>query len=362
MVPAPKYQVMEMEPDERIDWKEVTNHDEGMTAMEMVHTATSYPPDVLMPLFRNKSIILQSRHGRTYPVPPGYHLQAGDILGIPKQLPDYLYNRLEGNTRPIRKLSLAETKLVRSWELFRTDECIVINKPPGVACDPSRGSGLTVHDLLPGLMYDYDEMPKMCTKLEKEASGCMVLSRNKAGFNLMSRRLRVARAPSFCFWAAVAKKPKPASGRITMNLDIEKKASGDRVVIRMEESHTTQKSTVEYSVVSESKLGPAWVSFYPLTSRRNEMRIASSMVLKAPILGDYKYGGDVAVPREQLARLLGKGRNDLDLHLHCHQVSLPYEDLGGRRRVITAPLPPHMKALWDFMLWDPNYKDPYLAW
>eukprot|EP01059_Diplonema_ambulator_P035359 TRINITY_DN8284_c0_g1_i3.p1 TRINITY_DN8284_c0_g1~~TRINITY_DN8284_c0_g1_i3.p1 ORF type:complete len:159 (+),score=22.33 TRINITY_DN8284_c0_g1_i3:28-504(+) len=62
MVPAPKYQVMEMEPDERIDWKEVTNHDEGMTAMEMVHTATSYPPDVLMPLFRNKSIILQSRH------------------------------------------------------------------------------------------------------------------------------------------------------------------------------------------------------------------------------------------------------------------------------------------------------------
>ncbi|KAJ9472614.1 RNA pseudouridine synthase 3 [Diplonema papillatum] len=363
LVPGPKYQLMEMDPDDRIDWREIDAELQGKTAGELVHDVTQYPENVLMPLFAGNLVSMQNRKGRSFTIPAHYVLRAGDLLGIPKVLPLHLSARLTGDAVvPRKKLSLDEIKLVRSWVLFKNDDCIVLNKPPAVPCEPSRGTALSVFDLLPGLQYSSDEMPKLATSLEKDASGCLVIARTKKGLRHLNKFLRVPRAPSFCYWAAIARKPKVRQGRVEMNLELEKSAAGDRVVVRMEKGPTTVTSRLEYSVISESKHGPAWVSFYPLTLRRNEIRIAASMILKAPILGDTKYGGDAALPYDNLRVLVGKASSKLSLHLHCHQVSLPYETLNSQRIVVQAPAPPHMRSMWQFMGWDPKYRDPYLNW
>ena len=163
------------------------------------------------------------------------------------------------------------------------------NTPNNTAC---RGSGLSIHDLLEGLKYSMNEKPSFMNKLEKDMSGVIVLARSPSARRHLKKYLRVPRVPSFCFWAAVSSKPKIRRGRVEMNLEMESGAAGDRVVVRLQPTPSSHQARLEYSTVSETtglKVTPSWVSFYPLSGKRNEIRIASSMVLHTPILGDVKY-------------------------------------------------------------------------
>eukprot|EP01060_Flectonema_neradi_P041703 TRINITY_DN9988_c0_g1_i3.p1 TRINITY_DN9988_c0_g1~~TRINITY_DN9988_c0_g1_i3.p1 ORF type:complete len:433 (+),score=70.24 TRINITY_DN9988_c0_g1_i3:134-1432(+) len=364
LVPGPAYEKVKIQKDDKIDWKEVGDADRGKKVLTLVKEITGYPEDVIVPLFKRDLISFCTKQGRwTKGAPALKEVEPGDIIGIPKMLPDYLWKRLQGETTPSYKPSLEEVKLVRSWVAFKNEDCIVLNKPPGVACAPHKGSGLTIHDLLDGLKYSMKNRPFFMNKLEKDMSGCVVLARTESARRHLKKYLRVPRVPSFCFWAVVTSKPKIRRARVEMNLEMISGPSGDRVTVRLEPTPSSHQSKLEYNVVSDEgrhKDAPSWVSFYPLTGKRNEIRIASSMVLHTPILGDVKYGGDAALPTAQLSMIMGRSKHQLPMMLHCAQVSLPYEDKKGQRVVIQVPLPPHMQSFWTIMNWDQNYPDPYI--
>ncbi|HWD57334.1 MAG TPA: RluA family pseudouridine synthase, partial [Stellaceae bacterium] len=68
-----------------------------------------------------------------------------------------------------------------------------------------------------------------------------------------------------------------------------------------------------------------------------------------PILGDGKYGGAAA-------HMLG-GAAAHQLHLHARRLEIPHP--GGFTLQVTAPLPPHMRRLWEFLGFVGDAADPF---
>eukprot|EP01062_Namystynia_karyoxenos_P007333 TRINITY_DN12587_c0_g1_i1.p1 TRINITY_DN12587_c0_g1~~TRINITY_DN12587_c0_g1_i1.p1 ORF type:complete len:434 (+),score=97.40 TRINITY_DN12587_c0_g1_i1:111-1412(+) len=361
LVPTAAWQQKPIEVDDRTDWRPMSQEKTGVMVATLLEEDFGLPPAVAKPLCNRKYVLIQDKFGRVQPCSPGRRIADGDIVGVPKVLPEGLWLRLKGEVPARRKLSLAEVEMVRGWVLFKNEYCIVINKPPGVACESHRGTGLSVDDLLDGLCYTNKERPVIVSKLEREASGCLILARNPRGFAHLKRFLVVPRAPSFCFWCAIAHKPKVRQARIEMHLDMSTSVSGERVIVRKEKTATSQRAVMEFTTVVARKRGPAWVSFYPLTLRRHQFRIAASVALEAPVLGDALYGGDKAFPHQEMGEVWDGLRNQAPLHLHCRQVSLPFEDMHMRRIVVQAPMPRHMETTWQWMGWDPKYNDPYIC-
>ena len=132
LVPAPQYQERQIMPDDRLDWREVRDGDRGKTVAVMVAEVTDYDVKIVHSLIGRKEVLIQVADGKLFAPPANYVLKQGDMLAIPKVLPNHLWKRVEGKTVPERKLSPEEIRLVRSWVLFKNDACIVINKPQGV--------------------------------------------------------------------------------------------------------------------------------------------------------------------------------------------------------------------------------------
>jgi len=86
----------------------------------------------------------------------------------------------------------------------------------------------------------------------------------------------------------------------------------------------------------------------PVTGRTHQLR-AHCAALDTPILGDGKYGGSGAQ--------LPGGAASHQLHLHARSLEIPHPQ-GGTLSV-TAPLPPHMRRMWEFFGFDADVPDPF---
>ena len=135
LVPGPAYERVKIRKDDQIDWKETGEADRGKKVLVLVKEVTGYPENVIVPLFKRNLIKFCSNKGRwSQNAPALKEVEPGDIIGIPKMLPEYLWKRLQEDTAPSYAPSLDEVKLVRSWVVFKNEDCIVLNKPPGVPC------------------------------------------------------------------------------------------------------------------------------------------------------------------------------------------------------------------------------------
>ena len=99
---------------------------------------------------------------------------------------------------------------------------------------------------------------------------------------------------------------------------------------------------------SAPRARPRDVALLPVTGRTHQLR-AHCAALGTPILGDGKYGGSGA----QLAG----GAAARGLHLHARSLAIPHPQ-GGTLSV-TAPLPPHMRRMWEFFGFDADVADPF---
>ena len=92
----------------------------------------------------------------------------------------------------------------------------------------------------------------------------------------------------------------------------------------------------------------SWLGLMPVTGRTHQLRVHCAAI-GTPILGDFKYGEAAA----HLTSIPGSRR----LHLHARSLSIPHP-LGGRLQV-TAPLPPHMRRVWEFFGFADDVEDPF---
>jgi 23S rRNA pseudouridine955/2504/2580 synthase len=239
-----------------------------------------------------------------------------------------------------------DVALLRDAVLYRDEWALVVNKPAGLAVQGGTGTERHVDALLDGLRFESAERPRLVHRLDKDTSGVLLIARHAAAAAFFTRAFR-EKTTRKIYWAVVAGLPRPERGRIDLGLSKGGGAKGGgRERVHADEGG---KSAVTfYRVIDDAGGRVSWVALLPVTGRTHQLR-AHCAALGTPILGDGKYGGAAAQ--------LPGGAAAHRLHLHARSLELPHPD-GGTLRVI-APLPPHMRRLWEFFGFAADCPDPF---
>ena len=217
---------------------------------------------------------------------------------------------------------------------------IVLNKPPGLAVQGGSKTTRHIDAMLDGLRFGAAERPRLVHRLDKDTSGVLVLARGVAAARALTAAFRNKDTRKL-YWALVAGRPKPPSGRFDQALAKRGAAGGEKVV---GDDEGKRAVTLYRAVASAGSI--SWLALSPLTGRTHQLR-AHCRLHGVPVLGDGKYGGRSSFPEG-----LGIARG---LHLHARSIELPHPD-GGMLRA-RAPLPAHMVETFASLGFDPDREE-----
>eukprot|EP01103_Thecamoeba_quadrilineata_P012275 TRINITY_DN3126_c0_g1_i2.p1 TRINITY_DN3126_c0_g1~~TRINITY_DN3126_c0_g1_i2.p1 ORF type:complete len:278 (-),score=60.25 TRINITY_DN3126_c0_g1_i2:8-841(-) len=201
----------------------------------------------------------------------------------------------------------------------------------------------------------------------------MLLARTRRAAVELTRQFK-KRLVRKTYWALLSRRPFPREGRIRASLndmksdeesDEEKENGKRKEKKRKEEENEFEsepddynkfvrekktKKKVEKFAITEYKeiehvqdIG-SFVLLHPETGRKHQLRKHAAEILKAPILGDLKYG-----QRSEFNTLKSVLPGQNKLHLHARAISFTmFREDGkiGERQTITATLPEHMQKTW----------------
>ncbi|HYB10174.1 MAG TPA: RluA family pseudouridine synthase [Alphaproteobacteria bacterium] len=277
----------------------------------------------------------------------GARLEAGQSVRIPP-----LGAFISDDARPPDKgrdtISAADRNLIRQLVLYRDDEIIALNKPPGLAVQGGTGTERHIDGMLDALRFGSSERPRLVHRLDRDTSGVLLLGRTAAAAAKLAEAFR-GKTTRKIYWAITVGVPRPLRGKVDISIAKHPGQGGERM---MPDDEVGKHAVSYYSVVENLGRKAAWVALWPVTGRTHQLRVHMAEV-GTPIQGDRKYGGSVA--------FLAGGGLSRKLHLHARAIALPHPRTG-RPIIVTAPLPSHMQATWRLFGFDPNWsEDPFAA-
>ncbi len=239
-------------------------------------------------------------------------------------------------------LSDNDIKEVRSWIIYEDDAVIALNKPAGLPTQGGTGQTRHVDGLLDALRDSADRRPKLVHRLDKDTSGALLLGRTPKAAAALAKAFQ-SRDTDKRYWALVAGTPKERDGRISVRMDKVAAKGHERMVV----SADGKLSVTDYSMIESAGQMASWLALKPHTGRTHQLRLHCAE-MGHPIVGDGKYGGQAAFLTGAISR---------KLHLHSRFITFPHPD--GGLLTITAPLPEHMIASFDFLGFTVgDYEDP----
>ncbi len=240
-------------------------------------------------------------------------------------------------------LSEADRKKFQDMVLFEDKYLFVINKPPGLAVQGGSKTNRHIDAMLMGMEREFHDRPRLVHRLDRDTSGVLVIAKRRSIASKLGKMFQTRSVRKF-YWAAVRGVPEPLQGRIDMALIKAESAYGERVRPADASDSDGKRATTHYAVIDRAGDELSWVSLKPVTGRQHQLRAHMSFT-DSPILGDQKYGDHEELP---------DGVAD-KLHLHARRITFAHPQ-GGVVDV-TAPLPSHMRATWNYYGFDPNRYD-----
>lgn len=239
-------------------------------------------------------------------------------------------------------LSDADIQETQSWVVYKDDAVIAVNKPAGLPTQGGTGQSRHLDGLLDALRFGSEHRPKLVHRLDKDTSGALLLGRTPKAAAALAKAFQTKETDKR-YWALVAGTPKNRDGRISVRMDKIAVKGHERMVV----SADGKSSLTDYSVIDSAGQMASWLALKPHTGRTHQLRLHCAE-MGHPIVGDGKYGGQAAFLTGAISR---------KLHLHSRFISFPHPD--GGMLTVTADLPEHMAASFDFLGFDPSdYEDP----
>lgn len=209
--------------------------------------------------------------------------------------------------------------------LYEDNDCVVINKPPGVLThalnlhggEPSVASFM--RDKAAGLG---GERAGIVHRLDRATSGVIICAKNQATLSWLQKQFSVRKVKKI-YTAVVEGRPKQAEAVIDMPIERNPKAPATFRV-----GANGKPSRTHYKILKQSA-NRSLLELTPETGRTHQLRVHLAKI-GTPIIGDPLYG-------------LGKHGNRLYLHAKSLEITLP----SGDRKTFPAPLP---KEFEDIML------------
>ncbi len=237
--------------------------------------------------------------------------------------------------KPVADVDPNTAKELQRAVLYRDDQLLVLNKPPGLPVQGGPGISHHLDALLDALRFDGGR-PRLVHRLDRDTSGVLVLARTPGIAGKLAAAFR-GRAVEKTYWAVVAGRPVPPEGRIDLPLRRTGGPRGERTVPAERGDKEAVHALTDYRTLDSAGQKLAWLELQPLTGRTHQLRV-HCVALSAPILGDVKY----AEPDQNdafsalVSGLSGK------LHLHARALRLPHP--AGGTLLVEAEPPPHMRA------------------
>jgi 23S rRNA pseudouridine955/2504/2580 synthase len=263
-------------------------------------------------------------------------LVPGQVIRVPPGADDRPPDAKKSSA-PSQAVGEADRAALLEAVLYRDDDVIVIDKPPGLAVQGGSKTRRHLDGMLDVLRFDAKEKPRLVHRLDKDTSGVLVLARTRQSAAYLTRAFRT-RDVHKLYWAIVVGVPKLKSGVIEAALVKGKRPDGERMAADPEGGKAAK--TI-YRVIDHAGRRAAWLELEPLTGRTHQLRIHCAEI-GTPILGDGKYGGGGAF----LDGIMAARK----IHLHARAISLPSAD--GRTISIEAPLPDYMAETWRSLGFD----------
>jgi 23S rRNA pseudouridine955/2504/2580 synthase len=281
-------------------------------------------------------------------------LSTGQSLRLPPQL-ESIHSESEKKltkAQPIRpQPGEQERKSTEDLVIFMDSTVMVLNKPPGLATQG--GSGLTKHvdGMLDDLMFGKKQRPRLVHRLDRDTSGVLVVARTVPAAASLAKSLAQRDAQKI-YWALVRGVPKQERGTIKLALAKEgghgPHGRDERVVTKDDDSEDAKHAITDYVVIDQVGEEYAWIAAKPVTGRTHQIRVHLAS-LGTPIVGDFKYGGVGA-----------RGRGEIADKLHLHARHIDIANPSGGRLQVTAELPEHMIASWNFLGFHESHaRDPF---
>ena len=270
--------------------------------------------------------------------------------------------------QPREKVSEADAKLIRSCVIYRDDQVIALNKPPGLPTQGGSKQLRHVDGLAEALKFDLDEKPRLVHRLDKDTSGVLLLARTREAAKALTASMRHKETRKI-YWALVAGVPTPYLGEIRFGLlkaaGRGKGGEGEKMIVihprDMNDTPDAKRAHTLYATLYRVGARAAWVAMEPITGRTHQLR-AHMAEIGHPIIGDGKYGGS---GQENLGDGWGAQLGGvISKKLHLHARMMRFEHPTTRDTItVTAPLPDHMAQSWDTFGWtvDLAAEDPFEA-
>ena len=254
-------------------------------------------------------------------------------------------------------VSAQDTAFMRALVLYRDEDVIALNKPPGLPVQGGSGQARHIDGMLDALMFEGGERPRLIHRLDKDTSGVLLLARNGRAAAALSAAFR-SRATVKLYWAAVSGAPRPRAGTIRFGLVKQPghgpNQAGEKMrCVRPDEVERIEgakRAVTDFMTLEALGERVAWVALKPVTGRTHQLRAHMSEI-GCPVVGDGKYGTNRSEKQDGVYGAQLGGEISRKLHLHARLLDLPHPS-GDRRLRIVAPLPEHMARTWAGFGWE----------
>ena len=199
-------------------------------------------------------------------------------LGDEIRLPPYLESEKRDNN--FKNLPPKFEKLIKNAIIFDDDDFIVINKPEGISVHGGSGQKFSLIDGVRSI-YSSNNID-LCHRLDKETSGCIVLSKNKLFLKYFNGLLRTKKITK-TYLAIICGKLKKS---ITVT---DKFIARRRNNIKTSLVDDSGKEALSIFSPIKTYKNYTLVEIEILTGKLHQIR-AHAESIKHPVLGDFKYG------------------------------------------------------------------------
>lgn len=169
--------------------------------------------------------------------------------------------------------------------LFVDGEALVIDKPSGLPVDRPRDGSLSLENHLEALRLGFRRWPQAVHRLDRDTSGCLLLSRNPKAHARFGRAFEAGLVEKR-YLAVVEGVPSGEAGEIDLPLA---KISSAEAGWRMVGDPEGKRAVTRWRLI-EARDGRALVEFRPTTGRTHQIRVHAASGLGTPIAGDAVYG------------------------------------------------------------------------
>ncbi|MBO9472774.1 RluA family pseudouridine synthase [Shimia sp. R10_1] len=264
------------------------------------------------------------------------------------------------------RVSAADEKLIQNCVIYRDDQIIALNKPPGLPTQGGSKQTRHVDGLAEALKFGFEEKPRLVHRLDKDTSGVLLLARTRQVAQALTEAIRHKQTRKI-YWAVVAGVPTPYLGEIKYGLvkagGHGARGEGEKMIAvhprEVERTPGAKRAITQYATLYRVAGRAAWVAMEPITGRTHQLR-AHMAEIGHPIIGDGKYGGS---GQENLGDGWGaKLGGIISNKLHLHARSMTFEHPLTRKEVtVTAKLPEHMMHTWETFGWSEDLaaEDPF---